>query len=36
MALPAGLGFASVLLDRDRRGWHDHSAGTRVVRAGEA
>jgi uncharacterized RDD family membrane protein YckC len=36
MALPAGLGFASVLLDRDGRGWHDHAAGTRVVRAGEA
>jgi uncharacterized RDD family membrane protein YckC len=36
MALPGGLGFASVLLDRDSRGWHDHAAGTRVVRAGEA
>jgi uncharacterized RDD family membrane protein YckC len=33
MALPAGLGFASVLLDREGRGWHDHAAGTRVVRA---
>jgi uncharacterized RDD family membrane protein YckC len=36
MALPVGLGFASVLLDREGRGWHDHAAGTRVVRAGEA
>jgi uncharacterized RDD family membrane protein YckC len=33
LALPAGLGFASVLLDREGRGWHDHAAGTRVVRA---
>jgi uncharacterized RDD family membrane protein YckC len=36
MALPLGLGFASVLLDREGRGWHDRAAGTRVVPAGEA
>ncbi len=30
-ALPAGLGLAPALFDRDRRGVHDHLAGTRVV-----
>ena len=29
--IPAGAGFWAVLLDRDRRGWHDHLAGTRVI-----
>ncbi|RPJ82109.1 MAG: RDD family protein [Acidobacteria bacterium] len=30
-AIPAGLGLASILVDRDRRGLHDHLADTRVV-----
>ncbi|MFA5515913.1 MAG: RDD family protein [Desulfuromonadales bacterium] len=29
--LPAGTGFLLVPLDRDRRGWNDRLAGTRVV-----
>jgi uncharacterized RDD family membrane protein YckC len=33
MLAPAGLGFLTVLLNRDRRGLHDKLAGTRVVRA---
>lgn len=33
LALPAGLGLASVLLDSDKRGLHDRFARTRVVRA---
>jgi uncharacterized RDD family membrane protein YckC len=33
MAAPAGLGFISAVIDPDRRGWHDRSAGTRVIRA---
>ncbi len=33
LALPAGLGLASVLLDGDKRGLHDRFARTRVVRA---
>jgi uncharacterized RDD family membrane protein YckC len=36
MAIPAGLGFVSTLLDPDRRGWHDRCAHTRVVRTGAA
>ena len=32
LAAPAGLGFLPVLFSRDRRGIHDHLAGTRVVR----
>ena len=31
--LPAGLGFAAILLDKDRRALHDRLAETRVVRA---
>jgi uncharacterized RDD family membrane protein YckC len=31
--LPAGLGFAAILLDQDRRALHDRLAETRVVRA---
>jgi uncharacterized RDD family membrane protein YckC len=31
--LPAGLGFAAILLDNDRRALHDRLAETRVVRA---
>jgi uncharacterized RDD family membrane protein YckC len=31
MLLPAGLGFFSVMTDRDRRGWNDRLANTRVV-----
>lgn len=27
-----GLGFIWCLIDRDRRGWHDIAAGTRLVR----
>jgi uncharacterized RDD family membrane protein YckC len=33
LAVPAGLGFLTTLLSRDRRGLHDRCAGTRVVRA---
>jgi uncharacterized RDD family membrane protein YckC len=33
LAVPGGLGFLSALLSRDRRGFHDRVAGTRVVRA---
>lgn len=33
LASPAGLGFLTVCLSRDRRGLHDRFAGTRVVRA---
>jgi uncharacterized RDD family membrane protein YckC len=33
LAVPAGLGFATALLSRERRGLHDQFAGTRVVRA---
>jgi uncharacterized RDD family membrane protein YckC len=33
LAVPAGLGFLTALLSRDRRGLHDRVAGTRVVRA---
>lgn len=29
--LPAGLGFAWILVDRQRRAWHDRLSGTRVV-----
>ena len=29
--VPAGAGFWAVLLDRDRRAWHDHLAGSRVI-----
>jgi len=29
--LPAGLGFFAILLSPQRRGWHDHMAGTQVV-----
>jgi uncharacterized RDD family membrane protein YckC len=29
--LPAGLGFLWMLIDRDRRAWHDIQSGTRVV-----
>jgi uncharacterized RDD family membrane protein YckC len=29
--LPLFAGFVWVLFDRDRRGWHDHLAGSRVV-----
>jgi uncharacterized RDD family membrane protein YckC len=36
LAVPAGLGFLSTWLARDRRGLHDRCAGTRVVRAGAA
>lgn len=34
LAIPAGIGLLSVLFSRDHRGFHDHCAGTRVVRAG--
>ncbi len=30
-AIPLGLGFFWVLVDRRRRGWHDKLAGTQVV-----
>jgi uncharacterized RDD family membrane protein YckC len=30
--LPLGLGFLGVVLTRERRGFHDWLAGTRVVR----
>jgi uncharacterized RDD family membrane protein YckC len=33
LAVPAGLGFLTVLFSRDHRGLHDRFAGTRVVRA---
>lgn len=33
LAVPAGLGFASALFNRDHRGLHDRFSGTRVVRA---
>ncbi|MCC7418052.1 MAG: RDD family protein [Acidobacteria bacterium] len=33
LAVPGGLGFASAVFSRDRRGLHDRCAGTRVVRA---
>ena len=33
LAIPAGLGFLTVLVSRDHRGLHDRFAGTRVVRA---
>lgn len=33
LAVPAGLGFATALFSRERRGLHDYFAGTRVVRA---
>ncbi len=29
--IPLGLGFIWVLFDRDRRGWHDMLAGSRVI-----
>jgi uncharacterized RDD family membrane protein YckC len=29
--LPVFAGFVWVLFDRDRRGWHDHLVGSRVV-----
>jgi len=29
--LPAGLGLLWILADRERRAWHDHLTGTRVV-----
>jgi uncharacterized RDD family membrane protein YckC len=29
--IPLGLGFLWVLVDNNRRAWHDHLAGTRVV-----
>jgi uncharacterized RDD family membrane protein YckC len=29
--LPAGLGFAWILVDRDKRAWHDRLSRTRVV-----
>lgn len=29
--VPLFAGFFWVLIDQDRRGWHDHLAGTRVV-----
>jgi len=32
LAVPAGLGFLTAVLSRDRRGLHDRFAGTRVVR----
>ena len=34
--LPLGLGFLWVLVDDDRRGWHDRIAGTCVIYAWEA
>jgi len=33
-SFPAKLGLAAALWDRERRGWHDHLAGTIVVREG--
>jgi uncharacterized RDD family membrane protein YckC len=32
LAIPAGLGFLTILLNSDRRGLHDRCAGTRVIR----
>jgi len=32
LALPAGLGLLSILFDKDRRGLHDRTAHTRVIR----
>lgn len=32
-ALPFGLGLCWCLIDREKRGWHDHLAVTRVVAA---
>lgn len=29
--IPLFLGFAWILIDRDRRAWHDHISGSRVV-----
>ena len=29
--LPLGLGYLWILIDRDRRAWHDRLTGTRVV-----
>jgi len=29
--IPAGAGFWAILIDGNRRGWHDHIAGSRVV-----
>jgi uncharacterized RDD family membrane protein YckC len=29
--VPLFAGFLWILVDRDRRGWHDHIAGSRVV-----
>jgi uncharacterized RDD family membrane protein YckC len=29
--IPLGAGFLWILVDRDRRGWHDHMVGSRVV-----
>jgi uncharacterized RDD family membrane protein YckC len=33
LAIPAGLGFLTAVVSRDRRGLHDRFAGTRVIRA---
>ena len=33
LAVPAGLGFITVIFSADRRGLHDRCAGTRVIRA---
>ncbi len=30
---PVGLGFLWILWDREKRGWHDFLAGTRVIRS---
>jgi uncharacterized RDD family membrane protein YckC len=35
-ALPLFAGFLWVLIDDERRGWHDRFAGTQVVYAWEA
>jgi uncharacterized RDD family membrane protein YckC len=32
LAIPAGLGFITALFSRERRGLHDHFAGTRVIK----
>jgi uncharacterized RDD family membrane protein YckC len=29
--VPLGAGFLWIIVDRDRRGWHDHIAGSAVV-----
>jgi uncharacterized RDD family membrane protein YckC len=34
--VPLFGGFLWILIDKDRRGWHDHIAGSRVVFADEA